>query len=123
MAKTVLNLPAAFNWWANVIENQDVPVIQQLAMFHIINRLNKNFWSPAQISVGKLAAAMNADKRSVKAAVDALIAQNYVLLTEEGLNVNVNGKSLKIESDATYNAVGNVADDSPVPENVRKIFG
>jgi len=133
LAKNIsINLPVAMAWWMTVIENQDVPPIQQLAMFHIINRLNKNFWQPVQISVNKLAAVMNSDRRTVKAAVNALIAQNCLIESTEGVNINVCGKYRQIESCDVYGDVGSVGDVvgkghnqpvQPVPDNVRAIFG
>lgn len=112
MAKNILNqslnLPVAINWWDNILANNDVPPIQQLTMFHIICRLNKNFWAPAQVSISKLAAVMNSDVRTVKKAVDALIASNWLVCNERGMFINVNGKS-------TYNAcTGAVVDSSVV---------
>lgn len=120
MVKNSLNLPIAINWWSSILENRDIPVIQQLAMFHIICRLNKNFWQPAQISMKKLAAVMNSDARTVKAAVDALRASNFVVLTEEGININVDGKLPKIESQPILAGAG---DNQSIPDNVRELFG
>lgn len=110
-------------WWMTVLENQDVPPIQQLAMFHIINRINKNFWQPVQISVNKLAAVMNSDRRTVKAAINALIAQNCLIESTEGVNINVNGKYRQNAPCGVYGDVVNEGDNQPVPDNVRSIFG
>lgn len=78
------NATTSFNWAFGVIANQDLSPSQQLTFLHIVDRLNKNFWQPVKISVPRLAAAMNMDKRTAEKAV-AFLSENGVVIFENGL--------------------------------------
>lgn len=81
------NLIEVMRWWDNQLNGADIPSNQQLAMFHIILRLNANFWEPVQLSINKMSAAMCVSKRTCKTALEGLVTAGYLAESEGYYNV------------------------------------
>lgn len=84
----------AFQWVFETIEQIDLLPSQQLALFHILGRVNRNFWKATPISLNKLSASMSMDKRTVKKAVDVLLDLGLVKLSKEGYVLGYSRKSV-----------------------------
>lgn len=87
------NIGTAIRWWGRICENQDVPTNQQLVMFHLITKANNEWWLPVQVSTKKLASLCGINFRTCKAAVDALIASNWLVSLPTGYFICVEGKT------------------------------
>lgn len=88
-----INLISVWTWAYNEIDNNsdDYNKAEQLALFHIIGRLNRNEWQPTRIGIKRLAASMNSDKRTVEKAIDGLKKKNMIEETEGTFNVTFKG--------------------------------
>lgn len=86
---TAPTLITAFNWVYAQIEQRDLTPSQQLALFHIVGRLNQNFWRPTPISLTKLAANMSQDKRTVKKSMDTLKELKLIIETKAGYKIGI----------------------------------
>lgn len=78
-----ITLTDAINWAFNIIENQDLTDTQQLTLLHVINRLNRNFWTPTKISVKKLSAVMQKDPRTINDAINFLLNEGHLSKDEK----------------------------------------
>lgn len=84
MKSLKINLVTAWQWLEKELEERDLTANQQLTLFHLFIKINRNFWKPARVSLNKLAAACNKDKRTVKKAIDDLIELGLIIETEGG---------------------------------------
>lgn len=85
--KTRINLYSVYKWWWDILDTSDIPSTEQLAMFHMIQLINRNFWADTKISLNKLSAAMMKDKRTVKKALENLVELGYLIEKEGEYNV------------------------------------
>ncbi len=99
MAK--LTLITAMHWIDIKLDECEIPASQQLCLFHIVRRLNRNCWRPVQISVNSLALMMSSAKRTAKTALDELIKRGWLVNTKNGITLNLDDTP-KTE-DVTYN--------------------
>lgn len=88
-APTAPTLITAFNWVYAQIEQRDLTPSQQLALFHLVGKFNKNFWRPTPISLNKLAANMSQDKRTVKKSIDTLKELKLIIETKAGYKLGI----------------------------------
>lgn len=102
-----LNVGTAVRWWGRICENQDVPTVQQLVMFHLIVKANNEWWLPVQISMKKLAGLCGINFRTCKAAVDALISSNWLISLPTGYFICVEGKTPYSGASAVTEGVSN----------------
>lgn len=98
--KSSMNLITAFNWVVRKLDSADIPASQQLALFHILARINANFFKPTPISINKLAAQMCVSKRTAKAALNALVDSKLIKETEGGYTLAFGNENYK-KSDST----------------------
>lgn len=94
-----ITLISAMHWFDIKLDECDIPSSQQLCMFHVIRRLNRNCWRPVQISVNALALMMNVAKRTAKTALDALIDRGWLVNTQNGLMLNLEDTTKENEGD------------------------
>lgn len=86
------NLIDAFVWAFNQIENRALTTVQQNALLHIINRLNRNMWKPVPIVPKALAASMSVDTRTATKAIDYLIKSGIITETQGGYDIDVSSQ-------------------------------
>lgn len=104
MAK--ITLISAMHWLDVKLDEYDIPSSQQLCLFHVIRRLNRNCWRPVQISVNALALMMNVAKRTAKTALDSLINRGWLVNTQNGIMINFENEKIE-EGDESGKAESN----------------
>lgn len=68
-----------WKWIFRQIEQRGLTPSQQLALFHVTELINKNFWKPTPINLSRLAASIGQDRRTVKKALDGIVANGLVM--------------------------------------------
>lgn len=111
MAKTpnseTSNMYVAYNWLNNLIATNDVTAHQQAVLQNVIWALNRNFWSPAQISDNKLANLSGCDKRTLKRVLNVLSASNWLDCDSTGYFIPISFKPAKCRVDSIKGGVVN----------------
>ena len=118
MKLSKINLVMAWQWLERELDERDLTATQQLTLFHLLIKLNRNFWKPARVSMNKLAVACNKDKRTVKKAIAELIELGLVVEIEGGYYLGIDGSNVRTYPQISTNAdrqvsYGNI-DDSDV---------
>lgn len=84
MKSSRINLVTAWQWLERELDERDLTATQQLTLFHLFIKINRNFWKPARISLNKLAVACSKDKRTIKKSLEELIELGLVVESEGG---------------------------------------
>lgn len=106
------NMYVAYNWLNNLIATNDMTAHQQAVLQNVIWALNRNFWSPAQISDNKLASLSGCDKRTLKRTLDALSASNWLDSNSTGYFIPICFKPAKCRVDSIKGGAVNNGESS-----------
>ena len=77
MGKRIV-IGTVWKWIFKKIEQLNLTPSQQLALFHVTEMINKNFWKPTPISLSKLASSVGQDRRTVKKALDSIVSNGLI---------------------------------------------
>ena len=86
MGKRIV-IGTVWKWIFKKIEQLNLTPSQQLALFHVTEMINKNFWKPTPISLSKLASSVGQDRRTVKKALDSIVSNGLIKETKVGYEI------------------------------------
>ena len=81
--KTATNIVEVWNWLINVLEDGTLTATEQAVLVHVIAKLNRNIWEPTKVNAKLIAAAVDKDPRTVKAALAKFVDLKILSINEE----------------------------------------
>lgn len=81
--KTATNIVEVWNWLINVLEDGTLSATEQAVLVHVIAKLNRNLWEPTKINAKLIAAAVDKDPRTIKAALAKFVDLKILNINEE----------------------------------------
>lgn len=88
--KESINIVTAWNWAIDQMTDNEISASEQLTLFWVMSRLNRNNWQPTKINIAIISALMRMDKRTVKKAMQGLIDKNIISESKGVYKIDIN---------------------------------